>query len=174
MNRKRIERLWRLEGHRVPPQRKKHGEKARGTALGAVWNTPATGPNHVWSYDFLATRTSDGGALRVLNVVDEYTRRGIGCRVERHIGARDVVAELEMLFKKDGKPAFIRSDNGREVIAESTRGASLATPAPGNGGVVPNSSPTPHLRHCSASGPPTAGTTPTRSNRDRGCTMYPG
>ncbi len=121
VNRKRIERLWRLEGHRVPPQRKKHGEKARGTALGAAWNTPAAAPNHVWSYDFVSTRTQDGGPLRVLNVVDEYTRRALGCRVERHIGARDVVAELKTLFKKHGKPAFIRSDNGREFIAESTR-----------------------------------------------------
>lgn len=121
VNRKRIERLWRLEGHRVPPQRKKSGEKARGSALGAVWSTPATAPNHVWSYDFLSTRTVDGGPLRILNVVDEYTRRAIGCRVDRHIGARDVTAELTELFKAHGKPAFIRSDNGREFIAEFTR-----------------------------------------------------
>jgi len=121
VNRKRIERLWRLEGHRVPPQRRKLGEKARGTARGAVWNTPATEPNHVWSYDFLSTRTQDGGPLRVLNVVDEYTRRAVGCRVERHLGAREVTEELAKLFKKHGKPRFIRSDNGREFIAESTR-----------------------------------------------------
>jgi transposase InsO family protein len=121
VNRKRIERLWRLEGHRVPPQRKKRGEKARGTALGAVWNTPANEPNHVWSYDFVSTRTQDGGPLRILNVVDEYTRRAIGCRVDRHIGARDVIAELEELFRTHGSPAFIRSDNGREFVAESTR-----------------------------------------------------
>jgi len=121
VNRKRIERLWRLEGHRVPPQRRKSGEKARGSAFGAFWNTPAMAPNHVWSYDFLATRTQDGGALRVLNVVDEYTRRAVGCRVERHIGARDVIEELEGLFKVHGKPCFVRSDNGREFIAQSTR-----------------------------------------------------
>lgn len=121
VNRKRIERLWRAEGHRVPPQRRKSGEKARGTAAGAVWNTPAGAPNHVWSYDFLSTRTQDGGPLRVLNIVDEYTRRALGCRVDRHIGARDVVQELESLFKTHGKPAFIRSDNGREFTAESTR-----------------------------------------------------
>jgi transposase InsO family protein len=121
VNRKRIERLWRVEGHRVPPQRKKSGEKARGTAIGAAWNTPATAPNHVWSYDFVSTRTADGGPLRVLNVVDEYTRRALGCRVDRHIGARDVVEELKGLFRAHGKPAFIRSDNGREFISETTR-----------------------------------------------------
>jgi transposase InsO family protein len=75
----------------------------------------------VWSYDFLSTRTQDGGPLRVLDVVDEYTRRALGCKVDRHIGARDVVAELHTLFKTHGKPRFIRSDNGREFIAQSTR-----------------------------------------------------
>src|SRR5271167_3441251 len=53
VNRKRIERLWRLEGHRVPPQRKRSGEKARGSGLGAAWSTPAHAPNDVWSYDFV-------------------------------------------------------------------------------------------------------------------------
>jgi hypothetical protein len=117
VNRKRIERLWRLEGHRVPPQRRRMGKKARGSAAGAAWNTPASAPNHVWSYDFLSTRTEDGGPLRVLNVVDEYTRRALGCRVAPHIGAREVLAELEKLFRAHGKPRFIRSDNGREFIA---------------------------------------------------------
>jgi putative transposase len=75
VNRKRIERLWRLEGHRVPPRRSQaSGKKAQGTAENAVWNRPATAPNHVWSYDFMSGRTRDGASLRILNVVDEYTR----------------------------------------------------------------------------------------------------
>ena len=121
VNRKRVERLWRLEGHRVPPQRRKSGQKAKGTAAGAVWNTPAAAPDHVWSYDFVSTTTADGGPLRILNVVDEFTRRALSSKVDRHIGARDVVDELERLFRRYGKPVLIRSDNGREFISETTR-----------------------------------------------------
>jgi transposase InsO family protein len=120
VNRKRIERLWRLEGHRVPPRRSRaSGSRARGTAEKAIWNLPATGPNHVWSYDFMGSRTRDGAPIRILNVVDEYTRVAVGCRVARSIGARDVINELERLFEQHGQPDVLRSDNGREFIAES-------------------------------------------------------
>lgn len=120
VNRKRIERLWRLEGHRVPPRRSQaSGKKAQGTAENATWNRPATGPNHIWSYDFMSGRTRDGGSLRILNVVDEYTRLALGCRVDRSIGAGNVVEELERLFDAHGRPRVLRSDNGREFIAAS-------------------------------------------------------
>jgi transposase InsO family protein len=120
VNRKRIERLWRLEGHRVPPRRSmKSGKKALGAAEQAIWNLPAQHPNHVWSYDFMGTRTRDGSPVRILNVVDEYTRQALGCRVARSIGSRDVIAELEDLFDRHGRPAVLRSDNGREFIAET-------------------------------------------------------
>jgi putative transposase len=120
VNRKRIERLWRLEGHRVPPRRSQSsGKRAEGTAEKAIWNLPAIRPNHVWSYDFMGSRTRDGGPIRILNVVDEYTRVAMGCRVARSIGARDVIAELEQLFERHGKPGVLRSDNGREFIAAS-------------------------------------------------------
>ena len=76
--------------------------------------------DEVWSYDFIATRTQDGGPLRILNVVDEYTRRAMACHAARHIGAAQVLAELERLFGAHGKPRFLRSDNGREFTAEST------------------------------------------------------
>jgi transposase InsO family protein len=120
VNRKRVERLWRLEGHRVPPRRgRASGQKAQGTADNAIWNLPAGGPNHVWSYDFMSARTRDGASLRILNVVDEYTRVCVGCRVARSIGAGDVVNELERLFALHGRPRLLRSDNGREFIAAS-------------------------------------------------------
>lgn len=123
VNRKRIERLWRLEGHRVPPRRSmKSGKKALGTAEQAIWSLPATSPNHVWSYDFMGTRTRDGQPVRILNVVDEYTRVALGCRVARSIGSRDVIAELEKLFDRHGRPAVLRSDNGREFVAETLTG----------------------------------------------------
>lgn len=120
VNRKRIERLWRLEGHRVPPRRSQtSGKRAQGSAEQAVWNLPARGPNDVWSYDFMGGRTRDGSPLRILNVVDEYTRLALGCRVDRSIGARDVQAQLERLFARHGRPRVLRSDNGREFIAAS-------------------------------------------------------
>jgi transposase InsO family protein len=120
VNRKRIERLWRLEGHRVPPPRSQaSGKRAQGSAEQAIWNLPATKPLDVWSYDFMGERTRDGGSLRILNVVDEYTRLCVGSRVARSIGARDVQAELSELFDRHGKPRVLRSDNGREFIAAS-------------------------------------------------------
>lgn len=123
VNRKRIERLWRLEGHRVPPRRSmKSGKKALGTGDQSIWSLPATAPNHIWSYDFMGTRTRDGSPVRILNVVDEYTRQAIGCRVARSIGSRDVIKELEVLFDRHGRPQVLRSDNGREFIAETLTG----------------------------------------------------
>jgi putative transposase len=123
VNRKRIERLWRLEGHRVPPRRsKKSGKKSLGHDGNAIWNLPATRPSHIWSYDFMSARLRNGAALRILNVVDEYTRVALGCHVDRSIGAADVIVQLEQLFKTQGKPEFIRSDNGREFIATSVGG----------------------------------------------------
>ncbi len=120
VNRKRIERLWRLEGHRVPPRRvKASGRKAQGAAANASWNLAASAPNQIWSYDFMAARTRSGASLRILNVVDEYTRLALGCRVDRSLGAAEVIAELERLFARHGKPQLLRSDNGREFIAAS-------------------------------------------------------
>jgi transposase InsO family protein len=120
VNRKRIERLWRLEGHRVPPRRSQaSGKRAQGTADKAIWNLPATKPLDVWSYDFMGGRTRHGGSLRILNVVDEYTRVALGSRIDRSIGAADVRAHLEQLFARHGRPRLLRSDNGREFIAAS-------------------------------------------------------
>lgn len=119
VNKKRIERLWRLEGHRVPPQHKRHGQKATGRSGNAAWNLMAAGPGEIWSYDFVAARTADGLPLRILNVVDEYTRVCVGCKVARSIGAGDIITELAQLFDLHGKPGILRSDNGREFIAES-------------------------------------------------------
>ena len=119
VNKKRIERLWRLEGHRVPAQRKRYGQKALGGKAGATWNLQATRPNEIWSWDFVASRTEDGSALRILNVVDEFTRRCLACRVDRSIGSRDLAEVLTELFERHGRPGAIRSDNGREFIAEN-------------------------------------------------------
>lgn len=117
VNRKRIYRLWRLEGHQVPRWRGTQGKRAQGDASNAVWNLRAIRPNQIWSYDFLMTRTDDGLPVRILNVVDEFSRVAVACRVARSIGTRDVVATLEAAFKAHGKPELLRSDNGREFIS---------------------------------------------------------
>jgi putative transposase len=117
INRKRIERLWWLEGHRVPPRRASRAKDARGGSQNATWELAAVRPNDIWSYDFMSSRTDDGRPLWILNVVDEYTRLALGCRVARRISAADVIVELEELFARHGRPRLLRSDNGREFIS---------------------------------------------------------
>lgn len=118
VNRKRVERLWRLEGHRVPLRRvKASGQRAVGREDNSIWRRPASAANHIWAYDLMSTRTRRGGLVRILNVVDEYTRVALGSLVLSSIGAAHVVAFLERLFEHHGTPRCIRSDNGREFIA---------------------------------------------------------
>jgi transposase InsO family protein len=118
VNVKRVERLWRREGLRVPPPRSKaSGQKALGHDEHALWMLPATRPGHVWSYDFMSLRTGAGTRLRVLNVVDEFTRVCVGSAVHYSIGATEVRRTMEGIFAVHGRPAIIRSDNGREFIA---------------------------------------------------------
>lgn len=119
VNVKRVERLWRAEGLRVPPRHRPYGRKAFGVDENSAWVLPALHPTHIWSYDFVTVRTVHGVGVRVLNVVDEFTRVALGSRVGSSIGARDVVAHLEELFEQHGRPQMIRSDNGREFIAET-------------------------------------------------------
>jgi len=118
VNRKRIERLWRLEGHRVPPPTKSRQKKNLGSSMNASWNLGASHRNQIWSYDFVSARTTDGRPLRILNVVDEHTRLCIGSYVARSIGAGDVKEQLGALFARHGRPGLLRSDNGREFTAE--------------------------------------------------------
>jgi transposase InsO family protein len=118
VNRKRVERLWRLEGHRVPPRRiQASGKKAEGLAVNAIWNLSATRPDEIWSYDFMGSRLRNGRPFRILNIVDEFTREALATRVDHTIGAATVLNELTRLFAGRGKPATLRSDNGREFIA---------------------------------------------------------
>jgi len=118
VNRKRIERLWRLEGHRLPARRTS-GKRAQGSGANSSYSRPATAVNHIWSYDFVSARTRRSGPIRILNVVDEFTRRSLGSCVSRSIGAQAVISHLAKLFERHGRPQAIRSDNGREFIAQS-------------------------------------------------------
>ena len=104
----------------MPPQRfKASGKKAQGDARNAIWNLSAARPNQIWSYDFMGTHLRDGTPVRILNVVDEFTREALVSRVDRTIGALAVMDELTKLFAKRGRPEMLRSDNGREFIASS-------------------------------------------------------
>jgi len=120
VNHKRVERLWRREGLKVP---------ARQPARRRLWLNDGSCvrlrpeyPNHVWSYDFMKCRTSDGRAFRLLTVIDEYTRECLAIDVARRITADDVLERLSDLFIRRGIPAHIRSDNGPEFAARAVRG----------------------------------------------------
>ncbi|QDL94113.1 IS3 family transposase (plasmid) [Paroceanicella profunda] len=119
VNHKRVDRIWRREGLRVPPKQKKRGRL--WLADGSCVRLRPERPNHVWSYDFVQDRTADGRAYRMLNIIDEYTREVLMIRVKRKLNAIDVVDALTDLFILRGPPAYIRSDNGPEFIAIKVR-----------------------------------------------------
>lgn len=120
VDKKRIECLWRREGLQVPPMKAKNSDqRALGEDGNSIWKLPPEYRNHIWSYDFIKRRTSDGRSIRVLNVVDEFTRVGLGSFAARSIGAKSVQAHLAKLFARHGRPVLIRADNGREFIADT-------------------------------------------------------
>ena len=119
VNHKRIERLWRREGLKVPQKQPKRGRLwlADGSC---VRHRPAY-RHHVWAYDFVAERTHDGRPLKILTVVDEYSRECLAIVVARRLRSIDVLEILAELFVTHGRPAHIRSDNGPEFTAELIR-----------------------------------------------------
>ena len=119
VNRKRVHRLWRREGLKVPQKQRKR--RRLGHSGNSCTRRKAEHVNHVWSYDFVLDQTSDGRRLKLLPVVDEFTRECLAIEVERRLTARDVVATLAYLFELRGAPAFVRSDNGPEFIAEAVK-----------------------------------------------------
>jgi transposase InsO family protein len=119
VNRKRIQRLWRQAGLRVPPRQRKR--RRLGSSENGCSRQSATHKNHVWSYDFVMDQTADGRRLKMLPVLDEYTRESYAILVERSILAEDVVNLLAYLFRVHGEPEFIRSDNGPEFIANAVK-----------------------------------------------------
>ena len=120
VNRKRVERIWRREGLKVPTRQPKRGRLWLND--GSCVRLRAEFPNHVWSYDIVFDRTHDGRPLRMLTVVDEYTRECLAIKVERHIRSEDVLECLADLFLLRGAPAYLRSDNGPEFSAMAVRG----------------------------------------------------
>lgn len=120
VNKKRVHRLWREAGLKVPQKQRKR--RRLGVGENGCTRRRAEHPDHVWSYDFVMDQTEDGRRLKMLVVVDEYTRECLRIEVERSITAEDVVSSLAPLFWERGEPAFIRSDNGPEFIARAVEG----------------------------------------------------
>ena len=119
VNHKRVERIWRKEGLKVP---KKQIKKARlWLNDGSCIRLRPERKDHVWSYDFMIDRTADARAFKILNVIDEYTRECLAIRVCRKIRNQEVIDTLFNLFVFRGIPEHIRSDNGPEFTAKAIR-----------------------------------------------------
>jgi putative transposase len=118
-NKKRVHRLWKEEGLRVPDKQRKRRRLLlmEGTGQNGCARRRAEHKDHLWSYDFVMDRTEDGRRLKMMPVVDEYTRECLTIEVERSITAEDVIATLARLFEERGEPRYIRSDNGPEFVA---------------------------------------------------------
>ncbi len=119
VNKKRVQRLWREADLKVPAKERKR--KRLGTSENGCTRRRAEYIDHVWSYDFAMDTTEDGRRLKIMPVVDEYSRECLALEAERSITAEDVVEILDRLFTERGKPAYIRSDNGPEFIAAAVK-----------------------------------------------------
>lgn len=119
INHKRVERIWRREGLQVPRKQPKRGRLWLND--GSCIRLRPTHRNHVWSYDFVQDTTHDGRPLRMLTILDEYTRECVAIKVERNLNAQEVLEVLAGLFLMRGVPEHIRSDNGPEFTAHAVR-----------------------------------------------------
>ena len=118
INPKRVLRVWRSEGLKVP--RKRRSKRRRGSTSEGTQLLRATHPNHVWSYDFVFDETEGGKRLKWLAICDEFTRESVALEVERNMTAQDVLRILDGAVRERGcAPEFIRSDNGPEFIAKA-------------------------------------------------------
>lgn len=119
VNHKRIERLWREEGLKVPKKQPKRGRLYLND--GSCIRLRPFYPNHVWSYDFVADTLVGGRGIRLLTVIDEFTRECLAIRVAYHLTSHDVLDVLSELFLTHSLPDYIRSDNGSEFTAGALR-----------------------------------------------------
>ena len=119
VNLKRVHRIWKKEGLRVPP--KAHRKRRLGNAENGTQRLQATRINHVWSYDFVLDRTESGDRLKWLPVIDEFTRQCLSLEVAHSMTSADVIETLDTLVEEYGIPDFIRSDNGPEFVARAVK-----------------------------------------------------
>jgi transposase InsO family protein len=120
VNKKRVHRLWREADLKVPAGRRRKRQRLASSENGAA-RRRAEYPGHLWSYDFAMDATEDGRRLKMMPVVDEYSRECLALEVERSITSEEVVKTLDRLFAERGAPRFIRSDNGPEFIAQAVK-----------------------------------------------------
>ena len=116
---KRVERLWRRAGLKVPQQQPNRGR--RWLADGSCIRRRPAYRHHVWAYDFVADRTQDGRPLKILTIVEEYSRECLAIVVARWVRSMEVLETLAQRFVTHGVPAHLRSDNGPEFTAELLR-----------------------------------------------------
>ena len=119
INDKRVERIWRREGLKVPTRQPKRGRLWLND--GSCIRLRAEHRNHVWSYDFVEDRTHNGRRIRMLNIIDEFTHECLAIRVSRRLKSIDVIDALSDLFILRGVPGHIRSDNGPEFVAKAVQ-----------------------------------------------------
>ena len=119
VNHKRVERIWRKEGLKVPKKQPKRGRLWLND--GSCIRLRPEHKDHVWSYDFMIERTSNGRPFKILTLIDEFTRESLSIKVNRRISSQDVIDELFHLFIFRGIPEYIRSDNGPEFTARAVR-----------------------------------------------------
>ena len=119
VNHKRVERIWRREGLKVPQKQPKRGRLWLND--GSCIRLRPEHKDHVWSYDFVKSRTEDGRAFRILTIIDEFTRECPAMLVARRIPSQDVIDQLFQLFILRGIPEYLRSDNGTEFTARAIR-----------------------------------------------------
>ena len=119
VNHKRVERIWRREGLKVPKKQPKRGRLWLND--GSCVRLRPAHRNHVWAYDFVHGRTHDGRPFRMLTIIDEHTRECLSIDVARRLASDDVLERLAWLFVTRGVPDHIRSDNGPEFTAQVVR-----------------------------------------------------
>lgn len=119
VNHKRVERIWRQAGLKVPKKQPKRGRLWLNN--GSCVRLRATHKDHVWAYDFVTARTHDGLPLRLLVIVDEFTRECLSIDVARSLTSDDVLERLAWLMATRGVPEHLRSDNGPEMTAKVVR-----------------------------------------------------
>jgi putative transposase len=119
INHKRVERIWRREGLKVPVRQPRR--KRLWLSDGSCIRLRPEHKDHVWSYDFVKSHTADGRGFRILTLIDEFTRECLALYVARNITSREVIEQLYELFILRGVPEHIRSDNGSEFTAKVIR-----------------------------------------------------
>lgn len=119
VNVKRVARIWRQEGLKVPQKQPKRGRLWLND--GSCIRLRPEHKHHVWAYDFVFDRTHDGRTLKLMTIVDEYSRECLAVEVDRKLNSRDVLRVLARLMLRHGIPGYIRSDNGPEFIAKAVR-----------------------------------------------------